>query len=95
MARKLSKASSSKAMSEIETGLKSLTVGLRRLVRGIHTAGNGVGARRRPVSKTLRLQGRYMGLIRNLPPKHKSRVKALRANKGVNEAIRLARQLRG
>ena len=89
--------SSTRALSEIETGLRSLTSGLRRLVHVVHGGGANGGAarRRRPVTQALRLQGRYMGLIRTLPPKQKGRVMAIRAKKGVNEAIRLARSLKG
>jgi hypothetical protein len=46
------------------------------------------------VTPALRLQGRYMGLIRTLPPRKKRKVMAIRASKGVHEAIRAARQLR-
>ncbi len=42
----------------------------------------------------MRLQGRYMGLIRTLPLRKKRKVKAIRASKGVHEAIRVARQMR-
>ncbi len=55
---------------------------------------NGQGVRRRKVTTALRLQGRYMGLIRTLPKRKKAKVMAIRASKGVNEAIRAARQLR-
>ncbi len=41
----------------------------------------------------LRLQGEYMGRIRNLRPTEKARVKALRARKGIPAAIRLAARL--
>lgn len=42
---------------------------------------------------SLRLQGQYMGYVRNLRPRQKSRVKALKATKGYPAAIRLARKL--
>jgi hypothetical protein len=42
---------------------------------------------------SLKLQGQYMGYIRNLRPRQKSRVKALKATKGYPAAIRLARKL--
>ena len=41
----------------------------------------------------LRLQGQYMGHLRSLKPRQKSRVKALRAAKGVRPAIAFARRL--
>ena len=52
--------------------------------------------RRKPSAKrlaALRLQGRYMGYVRTLGPKQKARVKALRAARGVDAAISLAKKL--
>ena len=84
-----------RAIRQIETGLKSLSKGLRLLAKGVHVrAANGAVAVRRRVSPALRLQGRYMGLIRTLSARKKAKVKALRASKGVHEAIRLAKDLR-
>lgn len=84
-----------KAVREIEAGLRSLSRGLRLLARGVAPASaEGRSASPRRVTPALRLQGRYMGLIRTLPIRKKSRVMALRASKGVHEAIRLARELR-
>ncbi len=85
-----------KAVREIEAGLRSLSRGLRLLARGgvAPASADGRSATPRRVTQALRLQGRYMGLIRTLPIRKKSRVKALRASKGVHEAIRLARELR-
>jgi hypothetical protein len=88
-----------RAMKDIEQGLKMLNSGLRRLARdvsSIRMAGNGRGGeRRRPVTRALRLQGRYMGLIRTLPLRLKVQVKAIRAKQGVEQAIRKARSLKG
>lgn len=42
---------------------------------------------------SLKLQGQYMGHLRNLKPRQKARVKAVRATKGVRAAITLARRL--
>jgi len=96
MPKKLNHVTTSRAMKDIEAGLRKLTVGLRSLARDIGRGrGNGKAARRRPVTPALRLQGRYMGLIRTLPRGKKDRVKAIRASKGVNEAIRMARELKG
>ena len=84
-----------KAMREIEAGLRSLSKGFRILVHTVgRTAANGRVVGRRRVSAALRLQGRYMGLIRTLPGAKKARVRAARASKGVHEAIRLAKELR-
>jgi hypothetical protein len=41
----------------------------------------------------LKLQGRYMGHLRGLKPRQQARVKALRAAKGVQGAIQLAKSL--
>jgi hypothetical protein len=82
---------------DIEAGLKMLTTGLRRLARDVNTLRliTPRGAvRRRPVTRTLRLQGRYMGLIRTLPLRKKQQVMAVRAEKGVVRAIRMARELK-
>jgi len=43
--------------------------------------------------QSLRLQGQYIGYLRNLKPKQKAQVKALRARRGVEPAIRLAKRL--
>ncbi len=44
---------------------------------------------------SLKLQGQYMGQLRNLKPRQKTRVKALRAARGIQPAIRLAKRLAG
>jgi hypothetical protein len=41
----------------------------------------------------LKLQGQYMGYLRNLAPKRKARVKSARTTKGIRAAIALARRL--
>ena len=43
--------------------------------------------------KALKLHGRYMGYIRQLKPRAKAQVKALREKKGVKAAIARARRL--
>ncbi len=87
--------SRARAIREIETGLRSLSKGLKLLATTVVTpATNGGLPVRRRVSAALRLQGRYMGLIRTLPTRKKARVMAVRASKGVEQAIRLARDLR-
>jgi hypothetical protein len=98
MARQMNGARSVRAMSDIEKGLRMLTLGLRRLARDVTSIRVAPGERaavRRPVTRALRLQGRYMGLIRNLPARKKARVMAIRAERGVEHAIRMARELRG
>ena len=41
----------------------------------------------------LKLQGQYMGYLRNLKPRQKARVKALRATRGFPAAIAMAKRL--
>ena len=41
----------------------------------------------------LKVQGQYMGYLRNLPPLQKARVKSLRVRKGTRAAIALAKRL--
>lgn len=43
--------------------------------------------------KALQLHGKYMGYIRQLKPRAKAQVRALRASKGVKAAIARARKL--
>jgi hypothetical protein len=85
-----------RAVRDIQTGIRRLTRGLTLLAREIarEAAPRGHGLRRR-VSLGRRLHGRYIGLIRNLPRQQKARVRAARARKGVEAAIRMARKLRG
>ncbi len=41
----------------------------------------------------LKLQGQYMGYLRNLKPKQKAEVKAVREEKGIRAAIAAARRM--
>ena len=41
----------------------------------------------------LKLQGQYMGYMRNLKPREKTRIKEIRAAKGIRAAISAARRL--
>jgi hypothetical protein len=97
MARRMKGARKMRAMRDIEKGLRMLTTGLRRLARdlsAVRSVPAAPAARRRPVTRALRLQGRYMGLIRNLPARKKQQVMAARASHGVERAIRMAREFR-
>lgn len=98
MAGRMKGARNARAIRDIEKGLRMLTTGLRRLARdlsAVRSAPAEPAVRRRPVTRALRLQGRYMGLIRNLPVRKKQRVMAARASHGVERAIRMARELKG
>jgi len=88
----------------IGRSLESIVSALGRLAPALEAAGRGTAPptarrpRRKPSPKrlaALKLQGRYMGHIRNLGPRQKARVKALRAAKGIDAAISLAKQLAG
>lgn len=65
-------------------GTPERTNGRRRVVR--------VSPKRRAA---LILQGRYMGYMRQLKPRHKVQVKRIREAKGVKAAIATARSLAG
>jgi hypothetical protein len=75
---------------------------LARLGPALKALDNHAGAptvrrpRRKPSPQrlaALKLQGRYMGYIRNLGPRQKARVKTVRVSHGIDAAIRLAKQL--
>ena len=69
--------SRSKAVREIQAGLKRLSRGFRLLTREVleeaARPGNGRGRR---ISPGRRIHGRYIGLIRNLPVRQKAKVRA-------------------
>jgi hypothetical protein len=89
----------------IRRSLASITRALARLGPALQAAAHkpasqgrtGRTGRKLKLSRarraTLKLQGQYIGYIRSLKPRQKTRVKALRAAKGVQPAIRLARRL--
>jgi hypothetical protein len=59
---------------------------------------HAAGARRKPTlsparRRALKFQGQYMSEVRELGPRQKAQVKALREAKGVEAAIRYARKL--
>ncbi len=78
---------------QLEKRINRLNDQVSRLGR---VAGKGIAAPRpdRPPSKGRQLQGRYIGLLRNLTKKNQARVKSIRKKKGVEAAIREARRLR-
>lgn len=92
----------SRELRAISRSLESIVGALGRLAPALKAAGNAQPATRRPRRKpspkrlaALKLQGQYMGHIRNLAPRQKARVKALRGEKGIDAAIRLAKELAG
>jgi hypothetical protein len=81
--------------------LQALDHAFRRLVPLLTAAmQNGTRAERpRRLSTKARsalvLQGRYMGFMRQLKPRHKAQVRSLKGSKGVRAAIAKARALAG
>jgi hypothetical protein len=68
---------------------------LSRAVTRSGRAGIGVAGRvDRPPSPGRQLQGRYIGLLRNLSKRDQAKVKAARQKKGVETAIKTALSLR-
>ena len=84
----------------IRRSLASIILALDRLLPALESGGGAPSPRR---SRKLRLsprrraalalQGAYIGHLRNLAPRQKTRVKALRVESGVRAAIRLAKKL--
>ena len=67
---------------------------LSRAVSRTGRGGIGVGRVERPASPGRQLQGRYIGLLRNLSKRDQAKVKAARQKKGVEAAIKAALSLR-
>jgi hypothetical protein len=88
-------AAHTRAISKVQEGLRQVTRGLQLLTKEIlkEVKSTARGGRRTP-SPGRRLHGRYIGLIRNLPVRAKAKVRAVRAKKGVEAAIKMAEELR-
>jgi hypothetical protein len=99
--------SSSPVSLEIATlrrSLKAVDRSLRRLAPKLRAAGNGRANVKvaRPVRKLrlspkrraqLKLQGQYMGYLRGLKPRQKEEVRKVRDARGVEVAIKKAKEL--
>jgi len=92
----------SRQISQVRDSLRSLDRSLRRLVPFLEAAatpslrGSSTRPPRRLSAKaraSLVLQGRYMGFMRQLKPRHKAQVRKVREAKGVREAIVKAKGL--
>jgi len=99
---KPSRASVARDIQAIRRSLGSIARALARLAPALEATLRGSGNPGRRGRKlrlsaarraALKLQGQYMGHLRSLRPKERSRVKALRAKRGVRAAIALARRL--
>ena len=84
------------ALRDIERQLAKLVARIRQLEQRKSSGGRKtrrslkLSPRRRAA---LKLQGAYMGFMRQLGPRQKARVKALKAAKGFPAAIALAKRL--
>lgn len=88
----------------IRQSLSSVTDALQRLAAVLESKTDAPAASRRPRRRmpmsparreALRLQGRYMTYVRTLGSAHATRVKAVRAAKGMRAALALAKRLAG
>jgi hypothetical protein len=84
----------------VRSALRDLDQSLDRLVRVLGTKQpTQTKPQRRKITLTparraaLKLQGQYMGYMRGLKPRQKSKVKQVRAAKGIRAAIAAARRL--
>jgi len=88
-------AAQTRAVQEIRAGIRRLMGGFRLLTREVlKQAKSRARVGERKVSPGRRLHGRYIGLIRNFPAREKAKVRALRAQRGVEAAIKMALELR-
>lgn len=95
--RKARRISVGREIRAVRRSLASIAGAIQRLAEAATAAGRGsrrgrklkLSAARRAA---LKLQGQYMGYLRNLKPTQKKRVKASRATKGIRPAIALARR---
>jgi hypothetical protein len=99
----MSRRSVTREIRAIRTSLLSIVRAVQRLGPALEAGASAVtGASVRPARKlrlsaerraALKLQGQYMGYLRNLKPRQKAQAKALRETKGIRAAIALARKL--
>jgi len=90
-----------RAFADIERLFGALTRRVRLSERAAGGRAGRSGSPRRAVKITparraqLKLQGAYMGFMRQLGPRQKARVKALKEQKGFEAAIKVAKRLAG
>lgn len=87
-------------LAEIRRSLKTAAKALERAARMLGDSAlrpQGAVEKKRKLSpkarKSLQLQGRYLGYVRQLKPRQRAMIRALRDKKGVHAAISTARQL--
>jgi len=83
-------------LRDIERQIGKLVARIRQLER--RAGAGGTRTRRKPTLSpqrraALKLQGAYMGFMRQLGPRQKARVRALKAAKGFHAAIAAAKRL--
>ena len=91
------------ALTSARRALRALEKALTRLAAQARTSAQNGSApakgNRRPMKlsparlKALRLHGRYLGYVRQLKPRQRAQVKAVREKKGVKAAIKRAQKL--
>lgn len=93
-----------KQIQKIRSSIRDLERSLTRLVplaRGIQAQAAANGRPRRKLTLTpkrraeLKLQGSYLGYMRQLKPQQKAKVRAARETKGIQAAIRVAKGMAG
>lgn len=90
-----------RAFAEIETALTQLSARVRRAEGQMARKGTAAGPRRRSLHISaerraqLKLQGAYMGFMRQLGPRQKTKVKTVKERRGFHAAIKMARALAG
>jgi hypothetical protein len=88
-----------RAFADIERQLAGFARRVRLVEREAGRKVKALGRPRRQVTLTpkrraqLKLQGSYMGFMRQLGPRQKARVKAVKEKQGFESAIRIARKL--
>ena len=90
-----------RAFADIEAALHHLATRVRRAESDVARKSSRSGGRRRTVRITaerraqLKLQGAYMGFMRQLGPRLKARVKTVKERRGFEAAIKMAKNLAG
>jgi len=85
-----------RAFVEIDATLRRLDKRVRNAERASRRTNGRRPAKLTPKRRAqLKLQGAYMGYVRQLKPAQKARVKVIKAKRGFEAAIRVARRVAG
>jgi hypothetical protein len=87
-----------RAFADLERSLEHLAKRARTAARRAAASSKGTRRSRKITPKRraqLKLQGRYLGYMRQLKPAQKARVKAVKEKSGFGAAIKLARRIAG